>query len=262
VPAERTSMGGGLDEGQIATPRADFVAGHRSTTNPARRGGPPRRLKGADARLVAAAPARLSCWRAQVGANGPISPWSGVEPQLPVQAVSTQDDCLAVGKHRPSEHAAGIHHYPLLWRDRTGFARFAIEYSYPIVPFSMIGVDNMWNVVVDSDSALYAPARALALRLDVDPDLLWPPLWGLGPTPLPRSQRIYARISDPIDAGYLASAGCRSARFAVAGEPGAGLRCLPRCAISPSSRSNAWMIAAGSGMIPGSTRMPRVTRPS
>ena len=66
---------------------------------------------------------------------------------------------------------------------------------YPIVPFSMIGLDDMWDVVVDSDSAVYAPARALAVRLDVDPDLLWQLLRGLGPTPLPRPQPIYGRIS-------------------------------------------------------------------
>jgi 1-acyl-sn-glycerol-3-phosphate acyltransferase len=96
-------------------------------------------------------------------------------------------------------------HYPLLWRERIGFARLAIEYSYPIVPFSMIGVDDMWDVVIDADSALYAPARALAVRLDVDPDLLWPLLRGLGPTPLPRPQRIYGRFSAPIDASAFGS---------------------------------------------------------
>lgn len=37
----------------------------------------------------------------------------------------------------------------------------------------MIGLDDMWDVAVDSDSAVCAPARALAVRLDVDPDLLW-----------------------------------------------------------------------------------------
>jgi 1-acyl-sn-glycerol-3-phosphate acyltransferase len=111
-------------------------------------------------------------------------------------------------------------HYPLLWRERIGFARLAIEYSYPTVPLSMIGVDDMWDVVVDSDSALYAPARALAVRLDVDPDLLWPLLRGLGPTPLPRPQRIYGRILAPIDASAFGSSwedadGARALRDAV-----------------------------------------------
>ncbi len=111
-------------------------------------------------------------------------------------------------------------HYPLLWRERIGFARLALEYAYPVVPFSMIGADDMWDVVVDSDSALYAPARALARRLDVDPEMLWPLVRGLGPTPLPRPQRIYGRISAPIDASAFGSSwehseGARALRDAV-----------------------------------------------
>jgi 1-acyl-sn-glycerol-3-phosphate acyltransferase len=91
-------------------------------------------------------------------------------------------------------------HYPLVWRERIGFARLALEFGYPVVPFSMIGVDDMWDVVIDADDALYAPARALATRLDVDPELLFPIIRGLGPTPLPRPQRIYGRLAAPIDA--------------------------------------------------------------
>jgi 1-acyl-sn-glycerol-3-phosphate acyltransferase len=91
-------------------------------------------------------------------------------------------------------------HYPLVWRERIGFARLALEFGYAVVPVSMIGVDDMWDVVADADDALYAPARALARRLDIDPELLFPLVRGLGPTPLPRPQRIYGRIAPPIDA--------------------------------------------------------------
>jgi 1-acyl-sn-glycerol-3-phosphate acyltransferase len=44
-------------------------------------------------------------------------------------------------------------HYPLVWRERIGFARLALEFGYPIVPFSMIGVDDMWDVVIDANDA-------------------------------------------------------------------------------------------------------------
>lgn len=96
-------------------------------------------------------------------------------------------------------------HYPLVWRERIGFARLALEFGYPVVPFSMIGVDDMWDVVVDADDRLMAPARALAARLDIEPDLLFPVVRGLGPTPLPRPQRIYGRIAAPIDARAFGS---------------------------------------------------------
>jgi 1-acyl-sn-glycerol-3-phosphate acyltransferase len=97
-------------------------------------------------------------------------------------------------------------HYPLVWRERIGFARLALQFGYPLVPFSMIGVDEMWDVVADADHALYAPARALAKRLDIDPEMLFPIVRGLGPTPLPRPQRIYGRIAEPIDATRFGSA--------------------------------------------------------
>jgi 1-acyl-sn-glycerol-3-phosphate acyltransferase len=91
-------------------------------------------------------------------------------------------------------------HYPLVWRERIGFARLAIEAGYAVIPVSMIGVDDMWDVVVDSEDPLLRPVRALAERLDLDPELVWPVVRGLGPTPLPRPQRIYGRIGEPIDA--------------------------------------------------------------
>lgn len=96
-------------------------------------------------------------------------------------------------------------HYPLVWRERIGFARLALEFAYPLVPFSMVGVDEMWDVVADADDALYAPARALAARLDVDPEMLLPLVRGLGPTPLPRPQRIYVRLAPPIEARAFGS---------------------------------------------------------
>ena len=71
----------------------------------------------------------------------------------------------------------------------------------------MIGVDDMWDVVADSDSALYAPARALAVRLDVDPELLWPLLRGLGPTPLASAAADLRTLSAPIDAARSAPRG-------------------------------------------------------
>jgi len=110
--------------------------------------------------------------------------------------------------------------YPLVWRERIGFARLALEFGYPVVPLSLVGVDHMWDVVLDADDGLYAPARALAARLDIDPELLWPVVRGLGPTPLPRPQRIYARIGEPIDARHYGSswddaAGARALRNAT-----------------------------------------------
>lgn len=124
-------------------------------------------------------------------------------------------------------------HYPLIWRERIGFARLAIEFGYSVVPSAMIGVDDMWEVVADADDAIYAPARALAARIDVDPDLLLPIVRGLGPTPLPRPQRIYARLGSPIEAVDFGSSwddadGAAALRDAVRASVAAGIEELER----------------------------------
>ena len=124
-------------------------------------------------------------------------------------------------------------HYPLVWRERIGFARLALEFGYPVVPFAMIGVDDMWDVVADAGDPLYAPARALAARLDIDPDLLFPLVRGLGPTPLPRPQRIYGRIAAPIDAANFGSSwddatGAAALRDVVRAAVAAGIAELER----------------------------------
>jgi len=32
--------------------------------------------------------------------------------------------------------------YQLMWKERIGFARLAIQYSYPIVPFAAVGAEE------------------------------------------------------------------------------------------------------------------------
>ena len=122
-------------------------------------------------------------------------------------------------------------YYPLVWRERIGFARLALEFGYTVAPFAMIGVDDMWDVVADADDAIYAPARALATRIDIDPELLFPLVRGLGPTPLPRPQRIYARLLEPIEAsafgsGWDDATGAAALRDAVREAVAAGIEAL------------------------------------
>jgi 1-acyl-sn-glycerol-3-phosphate acyltransferase len=132
-------------------------------------------------------------------------------------------------------------HYPLVWRERIGFARLALEYGYSVVPFSMIGVDDMWDVVADADDAVFAPARALAARIDVDPEMLLPIVRGLGPTPLPRPQRIYVSLGQSIEAGDFGSswddqAGAAALRDAVRAAVATGIEDLQRERASDPAR--------------------------
>lgn len=47
--------------------------------------------------------------------------------------------------------------YQLKWKERLGFARLAIEFSYPIVPLAMVGVEEMFHLL--TDDATPSPAR-------------------------------------------------------------------------------------------------------
>ena len=87
--------------------------------------------------------------------------------------------------------------YQLLWRERIGFARLAIEHGYPIVPFAAVGADEMLDVVIDQNTPIYGQLAGLYEKLMGFPT---PPIVrGVGPTPIPRPERLYFWLGEPID---------------------------------------------------------------
>ncbi len=96
--------------------------------------------------------------------------------------------------------------YKLIWKERIGFARMAIEYGVPIVPFTSLGVDDMFEVFLDVDHVLDSPVGSLLRRLGIT-EQAWfrggeaiPSLsLGKGPFGLPRLERQYFRFAEPID---------------------------------------------------------------
>ena len=93
--------------------------------------------------------------------------------------------------------------YQLLWRERIGFARLAIEQAYPIVPFAAVGADDMFDVIVDRNTPVYGPLAGLYEKL-----LGFPPppvVRGVGPTPIPRLERLYFWFGEPIDSARFGS---------------------------------------------------------
>ncbi len=94
--------------------------------------------------------------------------------------------------------------YTLLWGERTGFARLAIESGYPIVPFAAVGAEDMYDMILDADDLLASPIGPLLRRLAPGPDLVPPVVRGLGPTLLPRPQRFYFHFGEPVETRYLA----------------------------------------------------------
>jgi 1-acyl-sn-glycerol-3-phosphate acyltransferase len=87
--------------------------------------------------------------------------------------------------------------YQLLWRERMGFARLAIEYGYPIVPVAAVGAENMLDIIADVDTPVYGEFARLAKKVTGFPAP--PVVRGIGPTPIPRPERLYFWFGEPVD---------------------------------------------------------------
>ena len=88
--------------------------------------------------------------------------------------------------------------YQLNWHGRNGFARIAVENDYPIVPVGLVGGDDVYRSLVTRDSALGRLSQAVSVRLSGSADMAMPLMRGVGPTLIPRPQRMYLRFGEPI----------------------------------------------------------------
>lgn len=100
--------------------------------------------------------------------------------------------------------------YKLIWKQRTGFVRLALQYGYRIVPVASVGADNSFTILFDAEDFRNT---AIGKRLfEVDSLRTWlrdgealPPLArGLGLTLLPRPERYYFSFGKPIDTTHWA----------------------------------------------------------
>lgn len=89
--------------------------------------------------------------------------------------------------------------YALRWQGRSGFARVSVANGYPIVPVGLVGGDDVYRSWTTRDSAYAKFSAALSRRLNGRPEMAMPLLRGIGPTLIPRPQRMYLRFGAPID---------------------------------------------------------------
>jgi len=98
--------------------------------------------------------------------------------------------------------------YKLLWGDRIGFARLAIEGGYTVLPTAAVGADDCWDLIVDGDDIMKSPLKGLIERYHPRPDFLPPLIRGIGLTPLPRPERFYFYFGEPIPTDTDEFRGC------------------------------------------------------
>lgn len=138
--------------------------------------------------------------------------------------------------------------YRLLWKQRLGFARLAIESGYPIVPFAAVGGDDMFDVIADRETPGLAQASKLVERLGGRP--LPPVVVGLGPTLIPRPERLYFRFGEPIETARLDGRhdddrAVRELRDQVRDAVGAGIDELLVVRAGDPGRSLRWRLRGG-----------------
>lgn len=99
--------------------------------------------------------------------------------------------------------------YQLLWRERLGFVRMAIEHGYSITPFSSVGADEALDVIFDGQDLMNSYLGKIIKRRGLEKyvrngELLFPAPRGIGLSALPRPERFYFTIGKPIDTSSYA----------------------------------------------------------
>jgi len=92
--------------------------------------------------------------------------------------------------------------YQLIWKERMGFARLAIEHGYTIVPFAAVGAEEAVDVVIDADNPFLAPTRLFVEKILGSKDVI-PITRGIGISPVPRPERQYYWFGEPISTEAL-----------------------------------------------------------
>jgi 1-acyl-sn-glycerol-3-phosphate acyltransferase len=117
--------------------------------------------------------------------------------------------------------------YRLVWKERVGFARLAVQYGVPIVPLASVGVEDMFEIVADAEDILRSPVGELLRVLGVTGqrwfrhgEVVPPIARGTGPAGLPRLERQYFLFGPPIDSARFAgrhedAGACRALREEV-----------------------------------------------
>lgn len=88
--------------------------------------------------------------------------------------------------------------YKLIWANRLGFVRMAIAHGCTIVPFAALGAEDALDIVADAHDIMDSPLGRWVEGLGLRRDLVPPLVRGIGPTPIPRPERLYFWFGEPV----------------------------------------------------------------
>lgn len=95
--------------------------------------------------------------------------------------------------------------YQLIWKDRTGFARMAVEHGYRIIPFAAVGAEECYDILIDSNDIMgsglvkWLKTTTLGSKFIGDGEQIFPLSRGLGLSMIPRPERFYYSFGEPIE---------------------------------------------------------------
>jgi 1-acyl-sn-glycerol-3-phosphate acyltransferase len=119
------------------------------------------------------------------------------------RALLEQGECVLVfpGGGREVAKRKG-EKYKLIWKERVGFVRMALEVGCTIVPFAALGVEDWFEIVLDGDEIMQSRLGWVLRKLGVPPYAVLPIAKGSqGLFPKPARQLFY--IAEPYETKAL-----------------------------------------------------------
>ena len=89
--------------------------------------------------------------------------------------------------------------YQLQWKERLGFVRLAAEYGYTIVPFGLVGPDEFYEYLVESEDLVAMMKRMGWWSSNMRSDAMPPLLRGALGSAIPRPQACFMSFGEPLE---------------------------------------------------------------
>jgi 1-acyl-sn-glycerol-3-phosphate acyltransferase len=99
--------------------------------------------------------------------------------------------------------------YRLVWKNRTGFARMAMQHGYDIIPFAALGADDAYAIRYDSQRFRQSLLGKVAQKTGVmdawfrGGDTVGPLVKGIAGTVIPRPEKLYFQFGKRISTAHL-----------------------------------------------------------